>query len=215
MSTQIDKIRREYKARSLDEVDLLDDPLQMFLQWFDEAGKSVVLDVNAMTLATVDSNGRPSTRIVLLKGLENGKFIFFTNYESKKGTDIASNRHVSACFFWPELERQVRIDGICEKIDTSASEAYFRSRPYESQIGAWVSAQSQHIQSRKILEDKFMELTNKYPTVESIPFPDFWGGYMISPVLIEFWQGRSSRLHDRFQYTLDSNGNWMNHRVSP
>lgn len=215
MNTQIDKIRREYKARSLDEADLLSDPLQLFLQWFDEAGKSVVLDVNAMTLATVDSNGRPSTRIVLLKGLENGKFVFFTNYESKKGKDIASNKYVSSCFFWPELERQVRIDGICEKIDKAASEAYFRSRPYESQIGAWVSAQSQQIQSRSVLEKKFSDLTKKYPSIESIPFPDFWGGYMINPQLIEFWQGRSSRLHDRFQYTIDTKGNWTYHRISP
>lgn len=215
MSTQIDKIRREYKARSLDESDLLSDPIQLFIQWFDEAGKSVVLDVNAMTLATVDGEGHPSTRIVLLKGVENGKFIFFTNYESKKGKDIALNKYVSCCFFWPELERQIRIDGICEKVDRAASEAYFRSRPYESQIGAWVSAQSQHIQSRNVLEDKFQNLIDKYPSVESIPFPDFWGGYMINPNLIEFWQGRSSRLHDRFQYTLDDNGNWVHHRVSP
>lgn len=214
MASEIDKIRRDYIARSLNEADLHKDPIQMFLKWFDEAGQSGALDVNAMTLATVDENGKPSTRIVLLKGVENDSFVFFTNYSSRKGHHLAVNPNVSMCFFWPELERQVRIDGICEKIESAESERYFRSRPYESQIGAWASAQSSIISSRSELENNFKKLIQQYPTPETIPFPDFWGGYRVNPSEIEFWQGRSSRLHDRFLYKKQ-NLIWTINRMSP
>jgi pyridoxamine 5'-phosphate oxidase len=214
MASEIDKIRRDYIARSLDEADLLDDPFQMFLKWFDEAGQSGALDVNAMTLATVDESGKPSARVVLLKGVENDSFVFFTNYLSRKGQNLAVNPNVSLCFFWQELERQVRIDGTCEKIKLAESERYFRSRPYESQIGAWASAQSSIISSRSELENNYKKLIQKYPTPEAIPFPDFWGGYKIIPSMIEFWQGRSSRLHDRFLYTKKQSS-WTLNRLSP
>jgi pyridoxamine 5'-phosphate oxidase len=214
MASEIDKIRRDYIARSLDEADLLDDPFQMFLKWFDEAGQSGALDVNAMTLATVDESGKPSARVVLLKGVENDSFVFFTNYLSRKGQNLAVNPNVSLCFFWQELERQVRIDGTCEKIKLAESERYFRSRPYESQIGAWASAQSSIISSRSELENNYKKLIQKYPTPESIPFPDFWGGYKVIPSEIEFWQGRSSRLHDRFLYTKQLSS-WTLNRLSP
>ncbi|HAC15499.1 MAG TPA: pyridoxamine 5'-phosphate oxidase [Bacteroidetes bacterium] len=214
MASDIDKIRRDYKSRSLDEADLHNDPIQMFLKWFDEAGQSGSLDVNAMTLATVDESGKPSTRIVLLKGVENDSFVFFTNYLSRKGQNLAANPNVSLCFFWPELERQIRIDGTCSKIASVDSEKYFRSRPYESQIGAWASAQSSIISSRTELENNFKSLMQKYPTPESIPFPEFWGGYKVNPTEIEFWQGRSSRLHDRFLYLKQKNS-WTLNRMSP
>lgn len=214
MASEIDKIRRDYIARSLDEADLLEDPFKMFLKWFDEAGQSGSLDVNAMTLATVDESGKPSARVVLLKGVENDSFVFFTNYLSRKGQNLAVNPNVSVCFFWQELERQVRIDGTCEKIDLAESERYFRSRPYESQIGAWASAQSSIISSRSELENNYKKLIQQYPAPEAIPFPDFWGGYKIIPSMIEFWQGRSSRLHDRFLYTKKQSS-WTLNRLSP
>lgn len=210
----IDKIRRDYMLKSLDDQDVLPDPFEMFVLWFDEALKSNIKDANAMTLATVNVNGQPSTRIVLLKGIEGGGFVFFTNYLSKKGSDIEVNPLVSLCYFWPELERQVRIDGKCEKISRAESESYFRSRPYESQIGAWASAQSAQIDSRHQLQEAFDELRKKYPDVDSVPYPKHWGGYRVFPDYFEFWQGRASRLHDRYCYKMIGD-KWSTARLSP
>lgn len=211
---EIDKIRRDYMLRSLDDQDLKPNPFEMFTLWFDEAVRSDIKDVNAMTLATVSGMGHPSTRIVLLKGVEDAGFVFYTNYNSKKGSDIAENPNVSLCFFWPELERQIRINGICDKIDKSESENYFRSRPYESQIGAWASVQSAPILNRQELQSAFDFLCSKYPDAESVPYPDHWGGYRVTPTYFEFWQGRASRLHDRYVYELTEN-KWSASRLSP
>lgn len=211
---EIDKIRRDYMLRSLDDQDLKPNPFEMFTLWFDEAVRSDIKDVNAMTLATVNGMGHPSTRIVLLKGVEGDGFVFYTNYNSKKASDIAVNPNVSLCIFWPELERQIRINGICEKITKSESEKYFRSRPYESQIGAWASVQSALIPNRQELQSAYDVLCSKYPDAESVPFPDHWGGYRVIPTYFEFWQGRASRLHDRYAYELTEN-KWSASRLSP
>lgn len=212
--TNIDQIRRDYMLRSLDVADLKADPFNMFEVWFDEAIKSNVLDATAMTLSTVDENNQPSSRVVLLKGVEEKGFVFFTNYNSKKGQDIVVNPKVCLSFFWPELERQVMIHGICTKIPAQDSEKYFRSRPYESQIGAWASEQSNKLSDRQTLQNAYEQLKQKYPDTASIPYPDHWGGYKVVPTNFEFWQGRASRLHDRFEYIL-KDGSWIVQRLYP
>lgn len=214
MSNDIHAIRKDYASSELVEDVLPDDPILLFSNWFEEAKAPMGFDVNAMTLATVDANGYPTTRIVLLKGIEHGNFIFYTNYLSKKSSDISENPNVSLCFFWGPLERQVRINGLAQKIGKEESKAYFKSRPYESQIGAWASEQSSEINSRDELRNKFEELCKKYPTADSVPFPDFWGGYEVIPQTIEFWQGRPGRLHDRIQYKL-VHERWEWVRLSP
>lgn len=214
MSNDIHAIRKDYASSELVEDVLPDDPILLFSNWFEEAKTPMGFDVNAMTLATVDANGYPTTRIVLLKGIEHGNFIFYTNYLSKKSSDISENPNVSLCFFWGPLERQVRINGLAQKIGKEESKAYFKSRPYESQIGAWASEQSSEINSRDELRNKFEELCKKYPTADSVPFPDFWGGYEVIPQTIEFWQGRPGRLHDRIQYKL-VHERWEWVRLSP
>lgn len=212
--TNIDQIRRDYMLRSLDVADLKTDPFKMFETWFDEAIKSNALDATAMTLSTVDANNQPSSRVVLLKGVEERGFVFFTNYNSKKGQDIAVNPQVCLSFFWPELERQVMIHGLCQKIPARDSEKYFRSRPYESQIGAWASEQSSKLSDRQTLQNAYEQLKQKYPDAASIPYPEHWGGYKVVPTNFEFWQGRASRLHDRFEYIYE-NGNWVAQRLFP
>lgn len=214
MSNDIHAIRKDYASSELVEDVLSNDPIQLFSTWFEEAKSPMGYDVNAMTLATVDGNGFPTTRIVLLKGIDSGNFVFYTNYTSKKSSDIAENPYVSLCFFWGPLERQVRINGMAQKISREESEAYFKSRPYESQIGAWASEQSSVIGSRDELKQKFEDLCAKYPSAESVPFPDFWGGYKVIPNTIEFWQGRPGRLHDRIQYKRE-NDTWKWVRLSP
>jgi len=214
MSNDIHTIRKDYATSELVEDVLTDDPIQLFSTWFEEAKVPMGFDVNAMTLATVDGNGFPTTRIVLLKGIENGSFIFYTNYLSKKAADITENPNVSLCFFWGPLERQVRINGTAEKIRVEESKAYFKSRPYESQIGAWASEQSSIISSRDELKQKFEDLCSKYPSADMVPFPEFWGGYKVIPNTIEFWQGRPGRLHDRIQYKRE-NDTWKWVRLSP
>jgi pyridoxamine 5'-phosphate oxidase len=214
MNDTIHSIRKDYAAGELVEHNLNNDPIELFKIWFNEAAEPMGFDVNAMTLATVDSDGTPSTRIVLLKGIEEGGFHFYTNYDSKKSQDLAVNPRVSLCFFWGPLERQVRINGIANKLSKDVSERYFKSRPYESQIGALASSQSQIIPSREALKSQFDSLTKKYPTIESIPYPVNWGGYQVVPNQIEFWQGRPGRLHDRILYS-HSGSTWEWVRLSP
>lgn len=210
---QIRKLREDYSLSTLDENDVHVDPIEQFKIWLDESLKAMLPEPNAMTLSTVDSDQKPHSRIVLLKGIEKSGFIFYTNYKSDKGRDIESNPNVSLCFLWKELERQVCIEGIAKKISSEASEEYFVSRPVKSQIGALASEQSSVIENRAILEEKFEALTKLYSTGH-VPMPDHWGGYVVEPTSIEFWQGRRSRLHDRIKYEKEKK-NWIIKRLAP
>lgn len=207
-------IRKDYSKSSLDITSVDKNPLTQFARWFDEALKSEVDEPNAFTLSTVAEDGRPSGRIVLLKGLENGKFIFFSNYQSAKGKELDHNPACALTFFWPELERQVRVEGIASRIDVASSEKYFQSRPRESQIGAWASPQSAVIAGREILDARVSELQKKFEGVDKLPKPNQWGGYEIEPNEIEFWQGRPNRLHDRIVF-FKVDDQWQVHRLAP
>ena len=209
----ISSIRKDYQLKSLSEEDVAANPFDQFAQWWDQAVKSEIDEVNAMTLATVDQHNRPSARIVLLKDFNASGFVFYTNYESDKGKQIEQNPHACLVFFWKELERQVRIEGICEKVSSAESDAYFQSRPIGSRIGASVSPQSRVIADRSILSDRVAAMEKQFPTGE-IPRPPHWGGYRLIPASIEFWQGRSSRLHDRIKY-LREDGAWSIVRLAP
>jgi len=210
----IASLRKEYKQAHLDEQHIQRDPLEQFRNWFQEAVSADVEEPNAMGLATV-SSGKPSLRIVLLKGLDEKGFIFFTNYDSRKGKELAANPHAALTFFWTPLERQVRIEGTAEKISLSESEAYFHSRGKGSQIGAWASPQSQAIPDRAYLEERVKSFSQQFESQEEIPKPDYWGGYRLIPTFLEFWQGRPSRLHDRIAFTLMPEGNWKMERLAP
>ena len=207
-------LRRSATGFALDREDLDDDPYVQFADWFGYACETIPMDPNAVSIATVDSEGRPSSRTVLLKYFDDQGFVFFSNFESKKARDIEVNPNVSLLFFWSESARQVRISGTAEKIPTSETLKYFMTRPRGSQIGAWVSAQSSVISSRSILEMEFQKLKDKFRHKE-IPLPSFWGGYRVVPWEIEFWQGRRNRLHDRFRYTLQDDGSWAIGRLAP
>lgn len=207
-------IRQEYSKYSLDIESIDKNPLQQFKRWFDEAIAAHVVEPNALTLSTVSENGFPSGRIVLLKGIENEKFQFYTNYQSQKGKELETNPACALTFFWPELERQVRVDGIASRLDQSVSENYFQSRPRESQIGAWASPQSAVIASREILEKRVVEMQKKFEGADKLPKPNQWGGYAVDPIRIEFWQGRPSRLHDRIVFTKSDAG-WAINRLAP
>lgn len=209
----IQKLRLDYSKHSLDTDDVEKNPLLQFKRWFTEAIESNVLEPNAFNLATVDKQNHPKSRIVLLKGLESGMFRFYTNYESNKGKDLASNKHVSMCFFWKELERQIRIHGTAKKLSTEESELYFKSRPYLSQIGAHSSHQSVVVPNRDFLDEQFQHMLSKF-SEGNVPLPDTWGGYGITPTYFEFWQGRPSRLHDRISYKSIGN-KWDIKRLSP
>jgi len=212
--TSLADLRREYASRALDEKDAHADPIQQFALWFEEALKSQLLDVNAMTLATASAKGEPSARTVLLKVADEQGFVFYTNYDSAKGRDLAENPRASLLFFWAELERQVRINGSVAKTSVDESDEYFHSRPFESQIGATVSPQSQPIPDRSGLEHRYVELAAKYRG-SIVPLPSNWGGYRVRPEAIEFWQGRKSRLHDRLLYTRQADGSWSRTRLAP
>ena len=212
-TTNIATIRKEYKLKSLLEEKVDADPIKQFQQWWKEALESNVEEPNAMTLATCTKKGKPSARIVLLKGLNNNGFVFFTNYQSKKGTELDENPNAALIFFWKELERQVRIEGSVKKLSEKESDDYFVLRPEQSRIGAWSSPQSKVIKNREVLEEMFTRYTIKF-TDGTIKRPPHWGGYIVTPELIEFWQGRPNRLHDRLQYTLKKD-EWEIERLAP
>jgi len=207
----IKDIRTDYQKSELNIQDLSDEPISLFQKWMSEA-VNLSIDANAFVLSTVNPEGIPSSRVLLLKGVTENGFSFFTNYSSRKSQEIENNPNVCLNFFWKNLERQVRVTGVISKLSDQESEDYFNSRPYESRIGAWCSPQSKVIGSRDILENKFEELKKKYPN--DVPRPQNWGGYIISPTQIEFWQGRSSRLHDRFLYTKEDS-DWKIERLAP
>lgn len=203
-------LRENYESGDLDIQNVYPSPFTQFAQWFEDAQKGNIPEPNAMVLSTVSASGQPSSRVVLLKEFTSEGFIFFTNYSSRKGNEIEINPHVCLNFWWPALERQIRIEGMIKKISDADNDTYFYSRPIGSQAGAIASPQSKVIESREWLEQKFIEVQLK----GNIKRPEHWGGYIVVPVLIEFWQGRSNRLHDRLQYEKE-NGNWMIKRLAP
>lgn len=215
MPTDLSTLRRNYALESLSESDVLPDPFAQFARWFDEAIQSQVIEPNAMTLATATPDGRPSARIVLLKGYDHLGFVFYTNYESHKGAELAANPQAALLFAWLDLERQIRIEGRVEKVAPEASLAYFQSRPKGSQIGAWASPQSRVVADRSVLEQASERLQAEYADQAVLPLPPFWGGYRVRPERIEFWQGRESRLHDRICYQKLEGGVWEISRLAP
>jgi pyridoxamine 5'-phosphate oxidase len=210
----ISRLRKEYTRAGLDESDAAPNPIEQFRGWFDDALAADLHEPNAMTLATASPEGSPSARIVLIKGFDERGFTFYTNYEGRKARELEANPHCALVFYWAELERQVRIEGRVGRISEEESDAYFASRPRGSQLGAWVSEQSQSIESRCALELRLRELEREYEGRE-IPRPPFWGGYRIEPEVIEFWQGRENRLHDRLQYRRPEDGGWERERLQP
>ena len=208
------ELRKDYQKASLDFEHAAADPIMQFDQWFKEAVNAEILEPNAMTLASCSAEGRPSARILLLKDYNEEGFIFYTNYDSQKGKELQENPFAAMVFAWLELERQIRIEGRIEKVSRSISDQYFASRPKGSQIGAWASPQSSIIDSRKILEDNVENLKQKYQDAERLPLPPHWGGFRLIPEFIEFWQGRSSRLHDRIRYQRIDN-QWKLDRLAP
>jgi pyridoxamine 5'-phosphate oxidase len=207
------ELRKNYSLGSLDEADIDRDPIRQFEKWFAQAVDARLPEPNAMTLATVDSRGHPAARIVLIKGVDEHGFVFYTNYESRKGREIAANPRASLLFHWVELERQVRIEGSIVQTSAAESDAYYASRPLASRIGAWASAQSQVIESRAALQAQEREISAQYG--ENPPRPPHWGGYRLIPDAFEFWQGRPSRLHDRLHYVRSKDGAWQIERLSP
>jgi len=207
-------IRKEYKLQTLSEKDILKEPFAQFDKWWQEARTSQLEEPNAMTLATASSDGIPSARIVLLKGFSIQGFSFFTNYDSFKGQQLLENPRACLVFFWKELERQVRITGLVGKLTDADSDAYFNSRPEGSQIGAWASPQSQVIPGREWLEENESKFRKQFEN-RPVHRPSFWGGYLLRPISLEFWQGRPNRLHDRIQYNLQKDGTWLTERLAP
>ena len=207
-------LRQNYTRAGLSEHNAATNPFEQFQLWFTQAISAQILEPNAMTLTTITEDNKPSARMVLLKELDKQGFVFYTNYESKKGRQIQQNPWAALVFWWAELERQVRIEGRVEKVSEQESDQYFHSRPISSQLGAWASNQSEVIASRELLEQRFEELKQKYEG-KIIPRPPHWGGLRVIPTLIEFWQGRPSRLHDRLCYRLLADGSWLRERLSP
>jgi len=213
MNKRIADIRKEYSLHALTENDISEDAIDQFTRWWNDAIRSEIIEVNAMTLATSTVAGKPSARIVLLKGYNKRGFVFFTNYESRKGKELDENPKAALVFFWKEIERQVRIEGTVEKISAEENDEYFFSRPEGSRIGAWASPQSQVINNRQVLETNVEQYVSEFKN--SIPRPPHWGGYRVMPLRVEFWQGRMNRLHDRIQYTKIADGSWKVDRLAP
>lgn len=208
------KLRSEYAASGLEAKDMDPNPLMQFQTWLDAAVKAGIKEPNAMCLSTVTADGRPSARIVLLKGIEEGHFTFYTNYQSHKGTELLANPACALTFYWPALERQVRIEGVASRTSEERSDAYFHSRPRGSQLGAWASPQSTLLKERDILDARMKDIELRFKDMKVIPRPRQWGGYDVEPVIIEFWQGRANRLHDRLRYLLVE-GAWNIYRLAP
>lgn len=213
ISKQLANVRRDYSGKNLSVADVNKNPIIQFEEWFDEAIHSEIKDVTSMTLSTVSPEGRPSGRVVLLKGIENEEFVFYTNYNSEKGSHLEANPFAALTFYWKELDRQVRIEGTVTKTTKEISEEYFKTRPWKSRVGAWISYQSQPIPSRFYLMRKFAIKAGQLMGQE-VPLPEFWGGYALKPNRLEFWQGRPSRLHDRINFQL-KDGSWEITRLSP
>jgi pyridoxamine 5'-phosphate oxidase len=204
----------DHRITGLRRSDLDPDPIKQFANWFTAAVEAGIRDANAMSLATATAAGRPFVRIVLLKGFDQDGFVFFTNYDSQKGEQLAENPYAALAFYWMELDRQVRISGPVQKTAREASERYFHSRPAGSQLGAWASNQSRPIDGRRVLEAKLAQITERYQQ-GPIPLPPHWGGFIVHPEMMEFWQGRTNRLHDRFRYLRDQTGRWSIERLAP
>ncbi|PNW48612.1 UNVERIFIED_CONTAM: pyridoxamine 5'-phosphate oxidase [Euhalothece sp. KZN 001] len=208
------ELRRNYTRAGLNETEADPNPFRQFQVWFEQALSAELPEPNAMTLATATPDGKPSARIVLLKGFDEKGFVFYTNYNSRKGEQLANNSYAALVFWWAELERQVRLEGQVEKVSTEESTAYFESRPFGSRLGAWASPQSQVIASRTVLEEKLVALEQQYES-ETVPKPAHWGGYCLKPTEFEFWQGRPNRLHDRLRYRQQEDEGWIRERLAP
>ncbi|MFD2244836.1 pyridoxamine 5'-phosphate oxidase [Pontibacter ruber] len=216
LTHNIADIRKNYSRQALSEDAVLPDPVHQFKVWLTEAIQSEVLEPTALTLSTVNAAGRPSARVVLLKDVSENGFTFFTNYESRKGQELAQHPYAAMTFFWPELERQVRVEGHVVQVPAQVSDDYFHSRPKASQVGAWASPQSREIESRDVLEKAERNYTEEFASMHEIPRPKHWGGFVLQPDRIEFWQGRPSRLHDRILYELAPEGqSWHLKRLAP
>lgn len=212
-SQKIAQIRRDYAREKLNQSAVEENPIEQFNIWFQQALSADLLDPNAMTLSTATAEGHPSSRVVLLKGFDESGFRFYTNYSSRKGRQLKENPHAALCFYWPALERQVRIEGSVCRVSREDSRSYFQQRPRLSQLGAWASKQSSRVPSREILKEKFDKVKKRFEG-EEVPLPEFWGGYLLKPEWIEFWQGREGRMHDRICYEKVEE-NWNHYRLAP
>jgi len=208
-------LRESYGLGELDERNCETNPIVQFEKWIQVAEKAGLREPNAMVLGTATADGRPSSRVVLLKEVSDIGFVFYTNYTSRKARELETNPFASLTFYWPELERQVRVEGRVQRVPRQVSEAYFRTRPRGSRLGAWASHQSEAIPSREALDTRLKQLDDRYANSDDIPVPEFWGGYCVVPETIEFWQGRPNRLHDRLQYRRNSEQAWVLERLSP